>query len=246
MELKLFILHLIFKIIFCNIHTVLLQVNIILYDSTVIINYFSMSIQPLLSEASLTLALSLIEQQLSSHHLDLELSLSIIKFLSVVAATAKRCAQTGSGRDETPPIYTPTQASGIICLLNDTKILRHVMKVPQEIRSDPGFEHHYSIIVKCLAPTRTKRKPMLRRGTTSDLLEAPTPSSPTAISTPPLPISTAAAPSVSTPSVPPPKPKRMFRHRRSTVGGHSCNENSKVWWINSYNTVEIVIFMLSE
>ena len=185
-----------------------------------------MSLQPLLSEASLTLALSLIEQQLSSHNLDLELSLSIIKFLSVVAATAKRCTQTGSGRDEAPPIYTPTQASEIINLLNDTKILRHVMKVPQEIRSDPGFECHYSVVVKCLAPTRVKRKPMLRRGTTSDLLEAPAPPSPTAICTPP--ISTAAAPSVSTSSVPPPKPKRMFRRRRSTVGGHSHNEKSKV------------------
>ena len=183
-------------------------------------------IQPLLSEASLTLALSLIEQQLNGYNIELELSLSIIKFLSVVAATAKRCTQTGSGREEVTPIYTPTQASAIIQLLNDTKILRHVMKVPQEIRSDPNFECHYSVVVKCLAPTRTKRKPILRRGTTSDLLETPTPPSPTAMSTPP--ISTAAdAPAISTPSssVPPPKPKRMFRHRRSTVGAHSRNEN---------------------
>lgn len=174
------------------------------------------------------MALSLIEQQLSGHNLDLELSLSIIKFLSVVAATAKRCTQTGSESDEATPIYMPTQASGIIKLLNDTKILRHVMKVPQEIRSDPNFECHYSVVVKCLAPTRTKRKPMLRRGTTSDLLEASGPPSTTAVSTPP-PISTAAAvPSFSTPSssVPPPKPKRMFRHRRSTVGAHSRNENT--------------------
>ena len=185
-----------------------------------------LSLQPLLSEASLTLALSLIEQQLNGQSLELELSLSIIKFLSVVAATAKRCTQTGSGRDEVTPIYTPTQARGIIKLLNDTKILRHVMKVPQEIRSDPNFECHYSVVVKCLAPTRIKRRPMLRRGTTSDLVEAPSPPSPTATSTPP-PISTAADPSISTPScVPPPKPKRMFRQRRSTVGSQSRNEET--------------------
>lgn len=185
------------------------------------------SMQPLLSEASLTLALSLIEQQLGGHNLDLELSLSIIKFLSVVAATAKRCIQAGNGKDEATPIYTPTQAGGIMKLLNDTKILRHVMKVPQEIRSHPDFDCHYSVVVKCLAPTRTKRRPMLRRGTTSDLLEAPTLPSPTAVSSTP-PISTAAAPSVSppSPSVPPPKPKRISRHRRSTVGSHSRNENT--------------------
>ena len=190
------------------------------------VRFSILSLQPLLSEASLTLALSLIEQQLNGQSLELELSLSIIKFLSVVAATAKRCTQTGSGRDEVTPIYTPTQASGIIKLLNDTKILRHVMKVPQEIRSDPNFECHYSVVVKCLAPTRIKRRPMLRRGTTSDLVEAPSPPSPTATSTPP-PISTAADPSISTPScVPPPKPKRMFRQRRSTVGSQSRNEET--------------------
>lgn len=204
----------------CSIGTMIIQISVYSPCTSYVHN-----IQPLLSEASLTLALSLIEQQLSGYNLELELSLSIIKFLSVVAATAKKCTQTGNGREEATPVYTPTQASAIIQLLNDTKILRHVMKVPQEIRSDPNFECHYSVVVKCLAPTRTKRKPMLRRGTTSDLLETPTPPSPTAISTPP--ISTAAAPTISTPSssVPPPKPKRMFRHRRSTVGAHSRNEN---------------------
>ena len=120
-----------------------------------------------------------------------------------MASTAKGCTLS-RGKDETPPTYTPDQAARLINLLNETKVLRHVMKVPQDIRSNPDFESHYSVVVKCLAPTRGKRKAMSRRGTTSDLLE----------STP--------APS----SVPPPKPKRLFRHRRSTVGAHSRGESA--------------------
>lgn len=175
-------------------------------------------IQPLLSEASLTLALNQIEHQLNVYNLELDLSLAIIRFLSVVASTAKRCTVSG-GKDEAPPIYTPTQANSIINLLNETKVLRHVMKVPQDIRSDPDFQCHYSVVVKCLAPKRGKRKAMLRRGTTSELLQAQSAS--------PSPPVSQAVPS----SIPPPKPKRLFRNRRSTFGArsHGGNDNkSKV------------------
>ena len=166
--------------------------------------------QPLLSEASLTLALSLIEHQLSIYNLERDLSLSIIKFLSVVASTAKKCTLT-SGRYEAPPIYTPTQAAGIINLLNETKVLRHVMKVPEDIRSDPNFECYYSVVVKSLAPTRRgKHKVILRRGTTTELQETPSPIDS-------LPVS----PHSATSAVPPPKPMRLFRQRRSTGDGKS-------------------------
>ena len=174
---------------------------------------FVFPIQPLLSEASLTLALGLVENQLNDYSLELDLSLAIIKFLSVVASTAKQCTLPASGKDEAPPIYTPTQASSIIKLLNDTKILRHVMKVPQGIRSDPNFDQHYAVVVKCLAPTRIKRKGILtRRVTSADILDAP----PLA-TTPPY----NNTPSVPDSSIPPPKPKRRFRNRCSTLGTQS-------------------------
>ena len=174
---------------------------------------FVSPIQPLLSEASLTLALGLVENQLNDYSLELDLSLAIIRFLSVVASTAKQCTLPAGSRDEVPPIYTPTQASGIIKLLNDTKILRHVMKVPQGIRSNPNFDQHYAVVVKCLAPTRNKRRGILtRRAKSVDILDTPP-----LVTTPPY----TKSPSVSNSSIPPPKPKRRFRNRCVTLGTQS-------------------------
>ena len=41
-------------------------------------------------------------------------------------------------------------------LLSGQSVLRHVMKVPQQVRRNPTFDTHYCILVKALVPTRKK------------------------------------------------------------------------------------------
>ena len=46
------------------------------------------------------------------------------------------------------------QALQILALFQDKGILRHVMKIPSELRSGAEFERCYSNLVKALVPTR--------------------------------------------------------------------------------------------
>ena len=48
------------------------------------------------------------------------------------------------------------QGSRILRLLSEHNILRHVMKVPQQVRSDTTFDRDYCLLVKALVPTRKK------------------------------------------------------------------------------------------
>ena len=41
-------------------------------------------------------------------------------------------------------------------LLSGHSVLRHVMKVPQQVRKNPTFDMHYCVLVKALVPTRRK------------------------------------------------------------------------------------------
>ena len=48
------------------------------------------------------------------------------------------------------------QASRVLELLSAHSVLRHVMKVPPNVRKDPSFDAHYCLLVKALVPTRKK------------------------------------------------------------------------------------------
>ena len=48
------------------------------------------------------------------------------------------------------------QAARVLELLSSHNVLRHVMKVPPQVRKDPAFDAHYCLLVKALVPTRKK------------------------------------------------------------------------------------------
>ena len=104
-----------------------------------------------------------------------------------------------------PPSYlslpptSPSQAKRILTLFQERRVLRHVMKVPEELRRNKSFDSSYCALVKALVPTRS------RSGGSQP------PTTPTE-TTPP------------SAAIPPRKPQRKNRLRRSTVAsGESSN-----------------------
>ena len=53
-------------------------------------------------------------------------------------------------------VYVCLQASRVLELLSAHSVLRHVMKVPPNVRKDSSFDAHYCLLVKALVPTRKK------------------------------------------------------------------------------------------
>lgn len=132
----------------------------------------------MLSEPSLTLALSLTECQLATSSSDIPLVVAIINFLSTVATSAKLSTSHASREEQTYTeeqvllyidreylIYISAfQALRILALFQEKFVLRHVMKVPPHLRSESSFEQAYSKLVKALVPVRgqSRTSPPLR------------------------------------------------------------------------------------
>lgn len=93
----------------------------------------------------------------------------------------------------------------ILEILKEYNTLRHVMKVPQELRSEKSFDSDYCALVKALVPTRQKRSRTEQSLSTTKE-------------------NTTAAPS---PSKPPRKPQRTHRFRRSG-SAYGARELAKV------------------
>ena len=128
-------------------------------------------LQPVLSEPSLTLALSLTERQLSTNSSNISLVVAIVSFLARVANVAKMSVTHGStggqaytedqvsehvfraDSDLTKMVY-PSQGRRILALFQDKLVLRQVMQVPPHLRTDGAFEQAYSNLVKALVPVR--------------------------------------------------------------------------------------------
>ena len=102
-----------------------------------------------------------------------------------------------------PPPITQPQASSIMQLLREHHVLRHVMKVPQDLRRDPNFNTHYCSLVKSLVPTRGGRQQPQQQPQTKGKGLTPASSSLSSLGT-------ALAP-------PPAKPKRMKRSVTETT-----------------------------
>ena len=107
-----------------------------------------------------------------------------------------------------------SQAKRILTLFQERRVLRHVMKVPEELRRNKAFDSNYCALVRALVPTRS-------RSSGSQPPTTPTETTPTK-TTP-----TEATPTKTTPplaALPPRKPQRKNRLRRSTVAsGESSN-----------------------
>ena len=102
------------------------------------------------------------------------------------------------------PPTSPSQAKRILTLFQERRVLRHVMKVPEELRRNKSFDSSYCALVKALVPTRS-------RSGGSQPPTTPTETTPTE-TTPP------------SAAIPPRKPQRKNRLRRSTVAsGESSN-----------------------
>ncbi|CAI8030011.1 hypothetical protein GBAR_LOCUS17015 [Geodia barretti] len=116
--------------------------------------------KPALPEPAIALALPLVEKQLELFGGQLPLATAILGFLSRLASTAKLSQTRDSGKggvaEEEEEVYTLEQASRVLELLSAHSVLRHVMKVPPNVRKDPSFDAHYCLLVKALVPTRKK------------------------------------------------------------------------------------------
>lgn len=102
------------------------------------------------------------------------------------------------------PLLLFSQAKRILTLFQERRVLRHVMKVPEELRRNKAFDSNYCALVRALVPTRS-------RSSGSQPPTTPTETTPTK-TTPP------------SAALPPRKPQRKNRLRRSTVAsGESSN-----------------------
>jgi hypothetical protein len=141
--------------------------------------------KPALPEPAIALALPLVEKQLELFGGQLPLATAILGFLSRLASTAKLSQTRDSGKggvaEEEEEAYTVEQASRVLELLSEHSVLRHVMKVPPNVRKDPSFDAHYCLLVKALVPTRKKvatKPPSLAPSAHSTSSLAPPPAKP--------------------------------------------------------------------
>lgn len=110
--------------------------------------------------------------------------------------------------DVKSPPHLP-QAKQILSLFHEHRVLRHVMKVPEELRKDKQFDSNYCALVKALVPTRSR--PGIGRTPVTPTKTTPTP----AATRPPA-------------AVPPRKPQRKNKLRRSTVGSGESSSTLEV------------------
>lgn len=111
--------------------------------------------KPSLTEPTLTVAFSLVQHQLERHRTNFDLVTAVMHFLAQVASAAKASSLLGNNKGETPATYSVEQGKQVLVLLREHNILRHVMKVPHQLRSDLSFDTDYCTLVKSLIPKRT-------------------------------------------------------------------------------------------